>query len=184
MSVPGTAAPGYSFGVLAEFEQPEELLRAVEQAYAAGYRRMDAYSPFPVEGLADALGVHWSWVPRIVLICGILGGLIGYGLQVLSMGLWYPLNVGGRPYNSILSFVPVTFELTILFASLSAVVALFILNSLPQPYHPVFNVARFNRASTDRFFLGIEALDPRFDPVGTPEFLRSIGARDVFDVPE
>jgi hypothetical protein len=184
MSVPGTDAIAYSFGVLAEFQGPEALVQATEQAYAAGYRRMDAYSPFPVEGLADALGVHRSWVPRIMLTCGVLGGLTGFFLEDLSMGLWYPLNVGGRPYLSLLSFVPPIFELTILFAALSGIISLFILNSLPQPYHPVFNVTRFNRASTDGFFLGIEALDPRFDPVATPEFLRSVGAREVFDVAE
>ena len=124
MSIQDTGATDFTFGVLAEFEQPEELVRATEQAYAAGYRDMDAYSPFPVEGLADALGMHRSWVPRIVLSCAILGAITGYSLQLLSMGLWYPLNVGGRPYNSILSFVPVTFELTVLFACASAVISL------------------------------------------------------------
>ena len=184
MSIQETGATDFSFGALAEFDQPEELVRATELAYAAGFRRMDAYSPFPVEGLADALGVHRSWVPRVVLICALLGAITGYSLQLLSMGLWYPLNVGGRPYNSILSFVPVTFEVTVLFACASAVISLFILNRLPQPYHPVFNVSRFARASTDRFFLCIEAQDPRFDQVSTPEFLRSTGAREVFGVPD
>ena len=184
MSLLENAASGYLYGVLAEFDQPEELIRATEQAHAAGYRRMDAYSPFPVEGLDEALGLPQSRVSTIVLICGVIGGLTGFFLEALSMGLWYPLNVGGRPYLSLLSFVPPMFELTILFASVSAVVALFILNALPQPYHPVFNVERFGRATTDRFFLGIEALDPRFDPVGTPAFLRRAGAREVFDVPE
>ena len=184
MSIQETGATDFDFGVLAEFEQPEELVRATERAYEAGYRRMDAYSPFPVEGLADALGMHQSWVPRVVLTCGILGAITGYSLEFLSGGLWYPLNVGGRPFNSVLSFIPVTFEVTVLFASLSAIVTLFIVNRLPQPYHPVFNVARFARASSDRFFLCIEAGDPRFDPVATPEFLRSAGAREVFGVPE
>jgi hypothetical protein len=184
MSAEASVAPDPMYGVLAEFTQPEELLRATEEAHAAGYRRMDAYAPFPVEGLADALGMHRSLVPTIMFISGIVGGLTGYFLETLSMGVWYPINVGGRPYNSLPSFVPPIFELTVLFASLSGVIALFILNRLPQPYHPAFNVPNFARASTDRFYLGIETRDPRFDPAGTPEFLRSLGAREVFDVPE
>ena len=184
MTVQETAETEFSFGVLAEFEQPEDLVRATEQAYAAGYRQMDAYSPFPVEGLADALGMHRSWVPRVVLACAILGALTGYSLQLVSMWIWYPLNVGGRPFNSVLSFLPVTFELTVLFACASAVISLFIVNRLPQPYHPVFNVSRFGRASIDRFFLCIEAGDPRFDPLHTPAFLRGVGAREVFGVPD
>jgi hypothetical protein len=184
MSAEATTLPDSLYGVLAEFDQPEDLVQATEQAYASGYRRMDAYAPFPVEGLADALGMHRSLVPRIMFVSGILGGLTGYFLETLSMGVWYPLNVGGRPYNSLPSFVPPIFELTVLFAALSGVISLFILNRLPQPYHPVFNVASFAHASTDRFYLGIETSDPRYDPVGTPEFLRSLGAREVFDVPD
>ncbi len=172
------------FGVMAEFTEPDQLVRAAQRAYDAGYRRMDAHTPFPVEGLADAIGMHRSWIPRIVLTFGFIGGLTGYLFQVLTMGVWYPINVGGRPYNSVLSFVPVTFELTILFASLSAVISLIILNRLPEPYHPVFNVEDFVRASTDRFFLVIQADDPKFDASQTPEFLRSLGAQGVFDVPE
>lgn len=184
MSSQTTTGAGPTYGLMAEFEHPEELVQATEQAYAAGYRRMDAYAPFPVEGLADALGMHRSWVPRIMFVCGALGTLTGYFLQTLAMGVWYPINVGGRPYNSLLSFVPPMFELTVLFAALSGVISLLILNRLPQPYHPVFNVARFARASTDRFFLCIESRDRRFDPEQTPLFLRTLGAQEVFDVPE
>ncbi|HLG50293.1 MAG TPA: DUF3341 domain-containing protein [Chloroflexota bacterium] len=186
MSVAANAATGTSrlYGIMAEFDEPADLVRAASAAYAAGYRRMDAYSPFPIEGLADAIGMHRSWIPTIVLICGILGGLTGYLFQVLAMGVWYPINVGGRPYNSIPSFVPVTFELTILFGVLSAVISLIILNRLPEPYHPVFNVERFARATTDRFFLVIEATDPRFNPAETAQFLRTLNAREVCDVPE
>ncbi len=179
-----TVPPVYYHGILAEFNQPEELVWATEQAYAAGYRRMDAYSPFPVEGLADALGMRFSWVPRIVLTFGIIGGLFGICLELLAMGVWYPINVGGRPYASWPSFVPPSYELTILFASLSAMVCVIALNRLPQPYHPVFNVEKFARATTDGFFLCIEASDPRFDPVATTDFLQSLGAKEVFDVPE
>jgi hypothetical protein len=181
---PFGAPAGAAYGIMGEFETPDALVLATRRAYRAGYRNMDAYSGFPVEGLADALGVHRSWVPTIVLTCGILGGLTGYFLQFLSMGVWYPLNVGGRPYNSVLSFVPVTFELTILFAALSAVIAVIVLNRLPQPYHPVFNVPAFARASTDRFFLVVEVTDPRYNAAQTRQFLRSVGAREVFDVPD
>lgn len=184
MSTEATVTTSRLHGVMAEFDEPDQLVHAAERAYEAGYRQMDAYSPFPVEGLADALGVHRSLIPRIVLTFGFIGGLTGYLFQVFSMGVWYPLNVAGRPYNSILSFVPVTFELTILFASLSAVISLLILNRLPEPYHPVFNVEQFGRASTDRFFLLIQADDPRFDAEGTPAFLRSLQPREVFNVPE
>lgn len=184
MSIEAPATAQRIYGVMAEFEEPGQLVRAAERAYDAGYRRMDAYSPFPVEGLADALGIHRSLIPRIVLTFGFIGGLTGYLFQVLAMGVWYPLNVGGRPYNSILSFVPVTFELTILFASLSAVISLLILNRLPEPYHPVFNVERFGRASTDRFFLLIQSDDPRYDAERTTEFLRSLQPREVLHVPE
>lgn len=184
MSADVAADRSRAFGVMAEFAGPDALVRAANQAYQAGYRRMDAYSPFPIEGLADAIGMHRSWIPWIVLTFGFIGGISGYLFQVATMGIWYPINVGGRPYNSILSFVPVTFELTILFASLSAVVALFIVNRLPEPYHPVFNVDQFSRATTDRFFLVIQADDSQYDPEGTREFLRSVDAREVFDVPE
>ncbi|HEX5414101.1 MAG TPA: DUF3341 domain-containing protein [Chloroflexota bacterium] len=184
MSAAIGANPEGTYGLLAEFDGPDALVRAALLAQEAGYRKMDAYSPFPIEGLADAIGMHRSWIPWIVLIFGFIGGISGYLFQVATMGIWYPINVGGRPYNSILSFVPVTFELTILFASLSAVVSLFIVNHLPQPYHPVFNVPRFNRATTDRFFLVIQADDPRYDPWRTSAFLREAGAREVIDVPE
>jgi hypothetical protein len=168
---------------MAEFGNPDHLVEATERAYAAGYRRMDAYTPFPVEGLADALGMRRSWVPRIVLTFGFIGALSGYLFEYLTMGVWYPLNIGGRPYNSIPSFIPVTFEVGILFAALSAVISVLILNRLPEPYHPVFNVPEFARASTDRFFLAIDSTDPQFNQTRTTEFLRGLGAREVFNVP-
>jgi hypothetical protein len=145
---------------------------------------MDAYTPFPVEGAADALGMHRSLVPWLAATAGVTGTATGVILQIWSMAFAYPINVGGRPYVSIPSFVPPAYELTILFASLMIVVAMFILNRLPEPYHPVFNVPSFARATTDRFFLLISRDDPRFDPLTTPEFLRSLGALEVVDVPE
>jgi Protein of unknown function (DUF3341) len=183
VSTPARATGTSLYGLMAEFLDPDSLVLATERAYEAGYRRMDAYAPFPIEGLADALGMHRSWVPRIVLAFGFIGASSMYLFQYLAMGVWYPLNIGGRPYNSIPSFVPPTFEVGILFASLSAVIAVLILNRLPEPYHPVFNVPEFARATTDRFFLAIDARDPQFNQTRTAEFLRGLGAREVYSVP-
>ena len=143
---------------------------------------MDAYSPFPVEGLAEALGFHRTRVPLIVLTGGILGCLGGFFLQYWLAVIDYPINVGGRPLNSWPSFIPVTFELTILIAALSAFFGVLALNGLPMPYHPVFNVERFELASRNRFFLLIEAADPRFDSAGTRRFLENIGSHGVYEV--
>ena len=143
---------------------------------------MDAYSPFPVEGLAEALGFHRTRVPLIVLTGGILGCLGGFFLQYWLAVIDYPINVGGRPLNSWPSFIPVTFELTILIAALSAFFGVLALNGLPMPYHPVFNVDRFELASRNRFFLLIEAADPRFDSAGTRRFLETVGSHGVYEV--
>jgi len=172
------------FGLMAEFEEHDELLAAARRAYAEGYRRMDAYSPFPVEGLAEALGHEYTPVPLITLIGGILGGLGGYFMEWISMAHLYPLNVGGRPMNSWPNFIPVTFELTVLIASLSAFVAVLVLSRLPQPHHPVFNVPEFDRASIDRFFLSIEVNDPKFSLEETRKFLLSLHAQKVTEVME
>ena len=169
-------------GLLAEFLTPEALLDATRRAYAAGYRRMDAYSPFPVEGLAEALGSHRTAVPAIVLGGGIVGAAGGLFMQWYATTVDYPLNVGGRPLNSWPMYIPITFELAILVAALAALVGMLALNRLPQPYHPVFNVAAFARASQDRFFLCIEADDPRFERAATARFLADLGAREVNDV--
>ncbi len=170
------------FGLLAEFEDHEELLEAVRQARAEGYRRMDAYSPFPVDGLAEALGLRTNSVPFWCLVGGIGGGLTGYGMQLYAMAIDYPLNVGGRPLNSWPMFIPITFELTILGAALSAVFAMFVLNRLPEPYHPVFGAAGFDRASVDRFFLLIQADDPIFEIERALRFLWATGAAHVEEV--
>jgi hypothetical protein len=171
-------------GVMAEFEEAEDVLAATQRAWAAGYRRMDAYSPFPVEGLAEALGRDFSLVPLITLAGGMVGGLGGYFMQWYAMARLYPLNVGGRPLNSWPNFIPVTFELTILVASISAVTAMILLNRLPQPNHPVFNVPEFERASIDRFFLCIEARDAKFDRDETRKFLESLKPLKVTEVEE
>ena len=170
------------YGLLAEFEEHEQVLAAANRAYAEGYRAMDAYSPFPVEGLAEALGHHTTIVPLLTLLGGIAGGLGGYFMQWYSMGRLYPLNVGGRPLNSWPNFIPITFELTVLIAALSAFVAMLFLNRLPQPHHPVFDVPEFRRASIDRFFLCIEARDEKFDRNDTWKFLEGLSPCSLSEV--
>jgi hypothetical protein len=172
------------YGMMAEFEDHEELLEAARKATSEGYARVDCFSPFPVEGLAEALGQEHTSVPLFALLGGIAGGLGAYFMQWYAMGPLYPLNVGGRPHNSWPNFIPITFELTVLIASLSAFAAVLILNKLPEPYHPVFNVPEFRRASIDRFFLCIEAADPMFDLKLTLAFLKGLNPVAVTEVPE
>jgi hypothetical protein len=149
-------------GLLAEFSTPDALLAAAQSAYKHGFRAMDAYSPFPVEGLAEAIGFQKTRLPPVVLIGGILGGATGYGIQWYSTVWDYPLNIGGRPLHSWPAFVPITFELIVLFASLFAVIGMLAMNRLPKPYHPVFNAPEFKLASQSRFFLCLQASDPNF----------------------
>lgn len=175
-----TEAPIY--GIMAEFDNPTDLLHATEATYAAGYRKIDAYSPYPIEELSDAVGFHKTRVPLIVLCGAILGGLSGYFLQYWISAISYPLNIGGRPYQSWPAFIIVTFEMTILFGGISAVVGMLGLNGLPQPYHPVFNNPRFTSASRDRFFLCIEASDPKFELGSVQQFMQSFKALDVTEV--
>jgi hypothetical protein len=170
-------------GAMAEFDTPEELLAAGERAYAAGYRRMDAYAPMPIAGLAEAIGYKRNKVAFCVLIGGICGACFGFGLLEWMTVVAYPHNVGGRPLNSWPAYIPITFECMILFASLTALVSMLAMNGLPKPYHPVFNVAAFDRASIDKFFLCIESSDPMFRAEDTLEFLRETGAKEVSVVP-
>ena len=171
------------YGLLAEFDSPTALVSAAHQARAAGYRRMDGYSPFPIEELADALGFEKTSVPLVVLIGGILGGTLGYLMQYWISVINYPLNIGGRPLNSWPAFIVVTFEMTILGAALFTVLGMLALNGLPEPYHPVFNVERFAFATRDRFFLCIEARDPKFDRAATQKFLEGLKPKQVMEVP-
>jgi len=170
------------YGLMAEFDDPATLVAATRHSYQEGYRRMDAYSPFPVEGLAEALGARRKEVPLIVLLGGLVGCFGGFFMQYYIAAIYFPLNIGGRPLNSWPAFIPVTFELTVLVAALSAVFGLLALNRLPMPYHPTFNVPRFKFASRDSFFLCIEATDAKFDRDATREYLLSLGPREVNEV--
>ena len=170
------------YGMTAEFDDPHHLVSAAYEARRAGYTKMDAYTPQPVEGLAEALNLPRSRVPLIVLVGGLTGATAGILLQYWVSVIAYPINVGGRPLASWPMFVPVTFEMTILFSSLAAVVGMIAVNGLPMPYHPIFNAKHFERASQDGFFLCIEATDPLFDPERTREFLQSLHPREVADV--
>ena len=170
------------YGLMAEFSTPTDVVVAARKAHEAGYRKMDAYSPFAVEELSEAIGFRHTRLPLIVLIGGILGCIGGMAMQYWVAAIAYPVNVGGRPMFSWPSFIPITFECTVLLAALSAVLGMLALNGLPMPYHPVFNVPRFALATRDRFFLCIEATDPKFDREGTRRFLERSVPREVSEV--
>jgi len=170
------------YGVVAEFETPERLLEAANAARLRGYKAMDAYAPWPVEGLSEAIGFRRNRVALCCLLGGMTGGIGGYFMQWYAMAIDYPINIGGRPFNSIPSFIPITFELTILCAAISTILGMLALNGLPRPHHPIFNAPDFERATTDRFFLCIEARDPRFDAREVADFLRSHEALAVSEV--
>ena len=170
------------YGVMAEFDDPTAVVVATRRAYEEGYRRMDAYSPYPIEALSEAVGPHKERLPLIVLIGGIIGMIGGYGLQYYVSVINYPLNVGGKPLHSWPAYIPITFETTVLGAAMAAIFGMLALNGLPEPYHPVFNAPNFALATRDRFFLVIESRDPKFDREATTGFLRSLGAQEVADV--
>jgi hypothetical protein len=172
------------YGLMAEFDTPTKLIEAARRTHAEGYRRTDAYSPFPIHELFDALDAHDNRVQRNVLLGGIAGCLGGFGLCYWVSVIAYPLNIGGRPFNSWPAFIPVTFELTILIASFAAVLSWILLSGLPLPYHPVFNVPRFAEIASEKgYFLTIESTDPKFDRKATVEFLRGLGAREINEIP-
>jgi Protein of unknown function (DUF3341) len=171
------------YGLMAEFDDPTSLVAAARRTQEAGYRAYDSFSPYPIHELFDAMECEDRRVPLFVLLGGIAGGFSGFGLQAWVAAVAYPVNVAGRPYVSWPMFIPVTFELTILFAAITAVLSWILLSGLPLPYHPVFNVGRFAaHASQTGFFLAIESSDPKFDRSGTFEFLRGLGAREINEV--
>ena len=170
------------YGLLAEFESPQALVTAATKVREAGYRRIDAFSPFPIEELAEAIGFRDRRLPLFVLIGGAVGMVAGLSLEYWVAAMAYPLNIGGRPYASWPSFIPVAFETTILFAAFAAVIGMLALNGLPMPYHPVFNAPRFTAASRDRFFLVVEAVDPKFDRMQTRKLFEDLHAREVTEL--
>ena len=171
------------YGIMAEFDSATALVAAARKTHEAGYRKIDAYSPFPVEELAEAIGFHTNRVALVTLIGAIIGGLSGYLMQYWMAAVDYPVNVAGRPYHSWPSFIVITFELTILSGGISAVLGMLALNGLPMPYHPVFNVPRFAMATKDRFFLIVFSTDPKYDPTTVRAFLQSLQPRSISEVP-
>ena len=170
------------YGLMAEFDSAQALLDAAHRVRRAGYTRTDAYSPMPIHGVAEALGMKERKVAPIILTGGLTGVVVGYGLQYWTSVIAYPMNIGGRPFHSWVSFIPPTFEVTILLSAFAAVLGMLFLNGLPQPYHPVFNTKRFSLASQTSFFLAIEAADPVFDAAKTQAFLESLNPREVVRV--
>jgi hypothetical protein len=174
-----------SYGLMAEFANADALLAATEKTTAAGYTKTDAFSPFPIHGLFEALRITERKVAPMILVGGIVGLLAGVGLEYYTQVIAYPMNIAGRPFWAWGAYIPPAFETTILFASFTAVIGMFAMNGLPQPYHPVFNVKRFaDHGSRDGFFLVVEATDPKYDAAATRTFLSGLGARDVMDVEE
>lgn len=179
MGAPPKPEPLY--GILAEFKQGEALLAAARQAYTAGYRKLNAYTPFPLEGLSDALGQKPSKLPLLTLAGGVLGGSGAYFMMWYASVISYPINVGGRPLHSWPAFIPITFELTVLGASFASFFGMLALNGLPHPHHPLFNVPAFKLASRNHFFLCIQARDPLFRLDETRRFLEQLGGK-VYEV--
>jgi hypothetical protein len=183
MSVETLEAVHPLYGVMAEFDSPGALVSAARRAREAGFRRFDAYSPMPIHEMDDAMDLKDNRVSMFTLIGGIIGGISGFGLASWVEAVALPLNIGGRPLISVPMFIPVTFELTILIGGLTAAISMILLNGLPRPYHPVFNVDRFVNASRNKFFLCIESADPRFDYIETIKFLESLNPEEIAEVP-
>lgn len=170
------------YGLMAEFDNPSSLVAAARRTYEEGYRMINGYSPYPIEELSEAIGFSHTRLPLLVFMGGVIGCISGYLMQYYMEVIDYPINVGGRPFHSWPAFIPITFEMTVLFAAFAAVFGMLALNKLPQPYHPVFNVERFALATRDRFFLVVEAKDPKFDYERTKSFMQTLDAREVIDV--
>jgi hypothetical protein len=162
------------FGLMAEFEREEDFIEATRKVAAEGYHKLDAYMPYPIHEILDILHLHKNPLPKIVLICGILGCVGGFGMEWFASVIHYPWNIGGKPLYSWPMFMPVAYECTILLAAFGAVFGLIAINGLPRPYHPVFNVPSFERASDDHFFICIESGDPKFDLDKTRKFLEGL----------
>lgn len=171
-------------GVMAEFDTAQEILDAARKTMAQGFTKVEAYSPVPIEELNTVIHQKRTKLSQIVLAGGLTGMATGFALQYWASVIEYPMNIGGRPQASWITFIVPSYELTILFSALSAAIGMIVLNGLPQPYHPVFNVERFSMASSDKYFLVVESADPKFDQQATAEFLRSTGAKGVYDVDE
>lgn len=172
-----------TYGLLAEFDTPTALIRAAKKAHAEGYRKMDAYTPYPVEEVSQAIGFRKNRVSLVVLVGGLLGGMGGYSLQYWVSTIAFPINVGGKPFHSWPAFIPVTFELTVLGAALSATIGMLALNGLPRPHHPLFNAPNFRTgASRDKFFLCLEAEDPKYKPQETLKFLEGLNPSSITEV--
>lgn len=170
------------YGVIAEFDSADDLLHAAKQAYSEGYRKMDAFTPFPVHGLAEAMGPDDNRIKWLIFLGGLVGVSAGIGLEYWASVHAYPHNVGGKPLWSWPLFVPPAYECMILFASAAAFFGMFALNGLPRPHHPVFSAKRFELASQNKFFMVIESVDPKFDREGTAKFLSTLNPAQISEV--
>ena len=184
MSHAHAASASSVYGLIAEFDTPDQLLQAARSVHAAGYTKADAFSPYPIHGLAEAFGFKDRRISTFTFLGGLTGVLAGYGLEYFTQVLSYPMNIGGRPYHSWVSFIPPAYETMILFGAFTAGISMIVLNGLPRPYHPVFNAKRFHLASQDKFFLVVEADDPKFKLEETGAFLFGLNAREVVPVDE